>query len=204
MAISSAEFFAELKRNPVQGYRLFTAAMVFIGGLVVGMKAHSVLVPLHQQETSAVSAKRAASSIVSGFQPVTAAESSSWQLARDTVRSIAVKGDRLELAQRVVRSAEAAGLTGVRVGFGGADSVYIPVKPTSALAKDLAPADYTVVIDATGGFGSVLTFVNGLPPTVSLVRLIGARPATGATGRTAPHYQITLSVYEATEAQRGG
>jgi hypothetical protein len=80
-----------------------------------------------------------------------------------------------------------------RVSFGGADT---SVAPRVMAGADAAPGNYTISIEAGGGFAQLLTFVNALPVSVSVAHLDATRD--GAHAR----FHVTLAVYENTHANQ--
>lgn len=129
------------------------------------------------------------------YQPAVAAESIAWRRAWLQLRELGVGtggGDeRLSLAERVARTAEAAGLRNVRVLIEAPDTVaLLPRLSTEGVQSKSAP--YSLRVECRGGLESVIAFLGQLPPSVAPTRLSLLKQ----DGR-GPH-RISLAVYELT------
>ena len=141
---------------------------------------------------------RRAQSVLSSFAdlrrqyvPAVAAESIAWRRAWLQLQELGVGNEpALSLTQRVTRSAEDAGLTGVRVLVEGPDTLGQERVSTEGVQSK--PASYSLRVECRGGLPAVLAFLGQLPPSVAPTRLSLVRQ----DGR-GPH-RISLAVYEIT------
>lgn len=128
----------------------------------------------------------------SAFRPVTSEERQRWSSIPDSGSLAVAPENRLGLTESVVRIAEQSGLLHSRVSFGMSDSLPIPDR--GAAAGHATPGNYTIAIDADGGFAELLTFVNALPVAVSVTRLTGVRDTSSA------RFHVILAVNENRDA----
>jgi hypothetical protein len=192
-----SQFRESLKRDRPHVERSLIAGVALVVAAVLGTMANRRLQPLEKQMSSLRAAARTISSFQRSFQVPTEAERQLWASSDDSLALSVPAGSRLPLAQTVARNAEGAGLVGVRVRFAPADSLYVPPRTSNADAA-ISPSKITVIVECEGGFASLLTFVNTLPPAVSVIRLSGMR------GKTTTVYHITLAVYETMNATQPG
>jgi hypothetical protein len=127
------------------------------------------------------------------FQPITPLERRRWSSQPDSGLLGIAPDDRLSLTESIARLAENSGLETPRVSFGSADTT---AAPHSRPGSNATLGDYTITIDAAGGFAQLLTFVNALPVSVSVAHLDCSREASTT------RFHVTLAVYENTHANQ--
>jgi hypothetical protein len=124
------------------------------------------------------------------YRPAVAAESISWRRTWMELQALGVVGDeKLAATQQVARAAESAGLGGVKVLIGPADTTGAE-KRLSTEGVERKPASYSLVVEGRGGMRSVVAFLGQLPPSVAPTQLTMARQSGSA------RHRITLAVYE--------
>ena len=124
------------------------------------------------------------------YRPAAAAESISWRRTWMELQALGVVGDeRLASTQQVARAAESAGLSGVKVHIGPADTTGAE-KRLSTEGVERKPASYSLVVEGRGGMRSVIAFLGRLPPSVAPTQVTMARQAGSA------RHRISLAVYE--------
>lgn len=170
--------------------RLTLSAILLAAAVIVGGVERRQIAPLNLRKTQLETTAARVRQFRSSFVPIAPAESASWKQMADSIDIAVPRGSRLSLAQTLAKSAEDAGLRGVRVSFGKPDSSYVPPRSRGVSTSDVQPADYAISIDAGGAFAQVLSFINALPPTVSVTRLVGSHDKRDT------HYRITIAVYE--------
>lgn len=170
---------------------------VAVVALVLGTAAHRRSAPARSEASALESAERLVEQFRSSFRQASPAEQAGWQHGLDSLGIGMAGGTKLQLAQSIAHGAEAAGLRSIEVRFGTADSAFVPPRGGGDFVA-VAPANYTVVISGVGGFANVVTFVNSLPPAVSVIRLDAARD------KAVTRYRISLAVYENTNGTKSG
>ena len=124
------------------------------------------------------------------YRPAVAAESISWRRTWMELQALGVIGDeKLASTQLVARAAESAGLSGVKVHIGPADTTGAE-KRLSTEGVERKPASYSLVVEGRGGMRSVIAFLGQLPPSVAPTQLIMSRQSGSA------RHRISLAVYE--------
>jgi hypothetical protein len=124
------------------------------------------------------------------YRPAAAAESISWRRTWMELQELGVVGDeRLASTQQVARAAESAGLTGVKVLIGPADTTGAE-KRLSTEGVERKPASYSLVVEGRGGMRSVIAFLGQLPPSVAPTQITMTRESGSA------RHRISLAVYE--------
>ena len=124
------------------------------------------------------------------YRPAAAAESISWRRTWMELQALGVVGDeRLASTQQVARAAEVAGLSGVKVLIGPADTTGAD-KRLSTEEVERKPASYSLVVEGRGGMRSVIAFLGQLPPSVAPTQVSMARETGSA------RHRISLAVYE--------
>jgi len=172
---------------------LIAAAAVAVAAFAfAGVRAWRVDKARQQELQRAESALASFSELRRRYVPAVAAESIAWRRAMLEVQELGVgTADRLALTQRLTRSAEDAGLTGVRVHVEAPDTVGRDARLTTEGVQS-KPAQYSLRVECSGGLESVIAFLGQLPPSVAPTRLNLVRQ----DGR-GPH-RISLAVYEIT------
>jgi hypothetical protein len=124
------------------------------------------------------------------YRPAVAAESIAWRRTWMELQALGVVGDeKLATTQQVARAAESAGLGGVKVLIGPADTTGAE-KRLSTEGVERKSASYSLVVEGRGGMRSVVAFLGQLPPSVAPTQLTMARQSGSA------RHRITLAVYE--------
>lgn len=162
--------------------------------VALGVRARKRSTAVHGEVDRLRSVASGIQQFQASFQPVTATERGRWAALPDSgAGALAIAPEnRLALTETIARLAESSGLEHPRVSFGAADSVVVA---RDIAGLDAAPGDYTISIDAGGGFSELLTFVNALPVAVSVARLDGIRDSSRA------RFHVTLAVYETKSAK---
>jgi hypothetical protein len=159
---------------------------------LVGVRASRVAASRGQEVVRAEATLATFADLRRRYTPAVAAESIAWRRAWLQVRELgAGSSDRLSLTQRLTRSAEDAGLSGVRVLIGPPDTVGVPPRFSTEGVQSKA-AEFSLRVEGSGRLESVIAFLGQLPPSVSPTRLSLVRQ----DGR-GPH-RISLAVYEIT------
>ncbi|MDQ6718214.1 MAG: hypothetical protein M3Z17_07695 [Gemmatimonadota bacterium] len=128
---------------------------------------------------------------VTQFEPASNEESAIWQNTASEVQALGVKPtERLTLAQIVLRRAEDADLVGAHLKFVPVDAA------TAAPARQVAgvtfnPASYTLSVSGSGSLGTLISFLEALPPAVQLASVSMTRDSDAGV-KTA----LSLSVFE--------
>jgi hypothetical protein len=124
------------------------------------------------------------------YRPAVAAESIAWRRTWMELQALGVVGDeKLASTQQVARAAEVAGLSGVKVIIGPADTTGVEKRlSTEGVARK--PASYGLVVEGRGGMRSVIAFLGQLPPSVAPTQVSMARQPGSA------RHRISLAVYE--------
>ena len=126
----------------------------------------------------------------SRYRPAVAAESIAWRRAWMEVRDLGVLGDeRLTVTQHVARSAEYAGLHGVRVLIEEPDTTGSNARLSTREVRRRA-APFSLVVECRGSLQSVLAFIGALPPSVAPTSMSLVRQEGSA------RHRLTLAVYE--------
>jgi hypothetical protein len=189
MAIGSSAMTA-LRANGVVYRRGAAALALLIVAIGTSVSIRRKLAPLAKREAVLSDGKESLTRFRSSFVTVTAAESASWRQTADSAEIAMPKGSRLSLAQTVVKNAEDAGLHGVRVSFTQHDSAFVAPRSRGIESNDIAPADYAIAVEGVGSFAQALSFVQALPPSVSVVRFSGLRD------KPETRFHIMIAVYE--------
>lgn len=127
---------------------------------------------------------------VTQFQPASNEESAIWQNTANEIQALGVKpSEKLTLAQIVSRRADNAGYGGAHLKFVPVDGAN-PVPPRQVAGVTFNPAPYKLVIAGEGGFGTLATFLETLPPAVEL------QSVSLSAGDALVNTSLTLSVFE--------
>ena len=160
--------------------------------VALGVRARSQTTTARADAQRLEGVARSVQQFEAAFRPVTDVERKAWSSLPDSGALGIAPDGRLGLTESVARMAEQSGLAQSRVSLGPADT---------AVAAQRAPGDgdavlsnYTITVDAEGGFAELLTFVNALPVTVSVAHLKGRRDSGTA------HFHVVLAVYENKDA----
>jgi len=180
------------KRNWLQVEAAGVALLAVVVCVALGVRARSQAQVARDEARRIQGIAQSITQFESAFQPVTSGERKRWSMIPDSSALGVAPENRVGLTESVARIAEQSGLVHSRVSFGVSDS--LPNADRGAVAGRVAAGNYTIAIDADGGFAELLTFVNALPVAVSVTRLTGWRDTTGA------RFHVILAVYENKDA----
>lgn len=195
MAMTGADVKAFVRRFRLQSEIVGVAALATIVAVALGVMARRQLVPLDAQRDRLRSADREIAAFRAAFQATTPDENAFRfpdSLAVGVVRDV-----RFTLAQQVSQRAEQSGMSDVRVRFAGPDTVGPPQVPDLP-GERVAVADYTITLDGTGDFSTVLGLLRGLPPSVALQQMTAVRAGNRIS------YHLTLAVFETSGGKTNG
>ncbi|MDB4876530.1 MAG: hypothetical protein JWM41_2976 [Gemmatimonadetes bacterium] len=197
MAMTTADLRGMFQRNRVQTECIAVALLATVVFVVLGMALHRRMDPLRLDVGRLNASASEISAFRSAFKP-SAGEADLATTSLPESLSVSVPREmRFSLAEDIAARAELSGLSGVRVRFAAPDSTPAPTGPAMS-APAVAVADYTIAVDATGGFAGVLSLVNHLPPSVALQRLSVQRTKTGT------QFRLILAVFEAAGSNQHG
>lgn len=180
------------KRNWVQLEAAGVALLSLLVCLGLGLRARSQADAARMEAHRIEGIAQSIAQFESTFRPVTPEERRRWSTIPDSGALGVAPEDKVALTESVARLAEQSGLLRSQVRFGPSDS--LPGADRGAISGSVAPGNYTIAMDADGGFAELLTFVNALPVAVSVTHLVGSRDTTGA------HFHVILAVYENKDA----
>jgi hypothetical protein len=190
MAMTTAQLRVVLQRHRLMSECLGVALFAVVVFVMLGLALHRRMQPLKLDvarlngSASEISAFRAA------FKPSPVAGDLSATVLPESLSVSVPREMRFSLAEDIAARAELSGLNSVRVRFATPDSTPAPTAP-ALMGTPVSVADFTIAVEATGGFAAVLSLVNHLPPSVALQRLLVERTKAGA------HYRLILAVFEA-------
>lgn len=180
------------KRNWLQAEAAGVALLALFVSVALGLRARSQARIARDEARRIQGIGRSIAQFESAFRPVTSEERQRWSSIPDAGALGIAPENRVGLTESVARIAEQSGLVHSRVSLGPSDS--LPSADRGPVAARVAAGNYTIAIDANGGFAELLTFVNALPVAVSVTRLTGWRDTTGA------RFHVILAVYENKDA----
>ncbi len=196
MAMTTADLKSLATRYRVQSEALGVAALAIVLSLALGAAARRQGAPLVTEHDRLAAAHREVTSFRAVFKPAVAGEDS-VRLPDSLAVSVA-RDSRISLAQRIAQQAEQDGLRDVRVKFAAADTASPPPAP-QLLGESSQVAQYSLVLEADGGFATILSVVRQLPPAVGLQRMSAVRGKNGIV-----HYTLILAVFETAGQSRHG
>jgi hypothetical protein len=195
MTETLAQFRAAAARYRAQSTLIGGSIIALLVFVAVGVRVRRAAEPLRAETTRLSAAAAELSEFRAAFVPSTPEGELRLSLLADSLGGAVARDDRMALAQRVAASAEALGLTRVRVRFTPADSITTPARSLMNIRTKVA--DYSLAIDAVGSFSTVLELLGQLPTSIVLERLAAVRalPAT--------QYRLSFAILEATSHRSG-
>jgi hypothetical protein len=194
MALSGAQIKALVAKYRLQSEVVGIAAIAIVAAVAVGMSARRQAAPLLVERNRLRGQEQEVTNFRAVFQPATEQE---WASRIPDTLAFSVDADaRIGLTQTIALRAEASGLGDVRVRIGGADTTSAPVGDLPAGTR---LASYTLTIDGTGDFASILALMGRLPMSVAVQRVSAVRGPSGFE-----RFGIVLAVFESTGATQHG
>lgn len=194
MAVSTAQIKALVARYRLQSEVVGIAALAIIAAVAVGMSARRQAAPLLVEQNRLRGQQQEVTAFRAAFQPATEQE---WASRIPDTLAFSVDADaRIGLTQTIALRAEASGLRDVRVRIAGADTLGVPA---GDLPDGTRLASYTLTIDGSGDFASILALMSRLPMSVAVQRVSAVHGANGLE-----RFGVVLAVYESTGAAQNG
>jgi hypothetical protein len=194
MALSTARIKALVGKYRLQSEVVGISALALVAAVAVGMSARRQAAPLLVEQNRLRGQQQEVTNFRAAFQPATEQE---WASRIPDTLAFSVDADsRIGLTQTIALRAEASGLRDVRVRIAGADTIGAPV---GDLPDGTHLAAYTLTVDGSGDFASILALMNRLPMSVTIQRVSAVHGTNGLE-----RFGIVLAVYESTGAAQHG
>src|SRR2546423_7875893 len=159
MAPLSQSFSRWRREHPNQLFAVLLPIAVVAGSIWVGAKARAATSRLTVKRPAWQSSADELATIRQQFRLPTSGETAALLAESGHVATLGVPpSERVSLMELVARVADDAKLSDVHVSFkAGTDSAY--VAPRTIGASTLSAAPYSIVVDVSGGFASLVEFV---------------------------------------------
>jgi hypothetical protein len=198
MLAAIARFRAALARDRVRAECAGVALLALVLSVAIGSLARRKAIPLRMEIARLSALDTELATFRSSFR-AGAPELDDPRLPDSLAVGVAREA-RVTLAHDIAARAERSGLLEVRVRFAPIDTVVpTPVQHPDFFRGASSVADYTIAVECRGGFSAVLSFVNHLPPSVTLERFTAAGTKDGVA-----QYHLMLGVLESARPAEHG